>query len=476
MATERRAESTGDGAPRPKITAAPGIVERLASVGLTLWLLGILAAAMAAATIIPQKAPAVVYERAFGTLIGPLIAQTTLRDIFGAWWFIGAFALLAVNLAACSLQQSARLLRQNRRDPSEITPEQVMAKQQRARWPAACGLEEAISSLREALRKRGYAVKATSAQGQIAADRGRLRAWAPVLVHVGMILVLLGAAYGRLPRNTYRTIANLAAGESFMADIGEDAFSVRLLEAGSERDPMGQPTRFWARAEILQGETVVKSAVLEPNHPLRYRGVSVVLQALPQPGYAVAVSPRDSQAQEYVPVVFAQDGTVDMMSTIQRLENPPWVVFVHDFQYAHDGAQHGTAARVFIDQSGELSHNWEPVGWVDQEGLEYSGVRFRLLSQTQGAQLSLDRDLGVPIVWLGFGVIALGAVLLIGMTRRSLIAVVRTKGSRSQVLIGGSGAGVICDLERIAAHMGAKLDHLAEGDIPSGERDGNEGK
>ncbi len=50
--------------------------------------------------------------------------------------------------------------------------------------------------------------------------------------------------------------------------------------------------------------------------------------------------------------------------------------------------------QAIFDQSGELSQNWETVGWVNQKGLEYAGLHFRLVSSAQGAQLSLDRDIG----------------------------------------------------------------------------------
>ncbi len=436
------------GAPPSNKTASPGIVARLASVRLTLWLLGILAVAMAVATIVPQKAADGVYERAFGTLFGPLIAQTTLRNVYGAWWFIGAFALLAANLGACSVRRIMQSLRSGRSAEGQVTPERVTASQHQDRWQSPRSVDETAAAVTAALRDRGYGVSAapTAAEGQrgIVGNRGRLVGWAPTLVHIGMILVLVGAAYGRLPSNSYRVVANLEPGESFPVESGKAAFEVRLLEAGSERGSEGNPTRFWARAEILEDGEVIKSDVIEPNHPLRHRGVTVVLQSLPRAGYAVEVAQED--ALGLVPVVFTHGGAADMMATIQRLERPPWIVFIHDFRRGGEHGAEGPSARVFIDQSGELSQNWETVGWVNEEGVEYRGLHFRLVSASQGAQLSLDRDIGVPIVWLGFGVAVLGAVLLISVVRSRMIVLVRAKGSGSQVMIGGSGPRVERDL------------------------------
>jgi cytochrome c biogenesis protein len=395
---------------------------------------------MAAATVIPQRAPDVVYERAFGMLVGPLIAQTTLRNVYGAWWFIGAFALLAINIAACGVQQIGRLSAPGRQASAEITQDRIAASQCQDRRHSPRSLDETEAAVREALRRRGYAVSARPTQSEdqrgLVGQRGRLVRWAPTMVHIGMVLVLVGAAYGRLPSNSYRAVANLDPGESFPVDVGGSKFAVRLLEAGAERDSEGRPTRFWARAEILAEEKVVKSALLEPNHPLRHRGVSVVLQSLPQTGYAVEVAKEEPLG--FVPVLFTPEGAVDMMGTIRRLEEPPWIVFIHDFrdEHAHEHGSEGPSARVFVDRSGELSHNWEAVGWVDKDGLDYRDLHFRLVSGPQGAQLSLDRDIGVPIVWL---------------------VLVRAKGSGSQLTIGGSGPRVERDMHSVLTHVETEL-------------------
>ncbi len=455
----RGSAADGGGAPQGIGASSPGFVARLASVRLTLWLLAILGAAMAVATIVPQRAADEVYTRAFGVLIGPLIAQTTLRNVYGAWWFIGAFALLAVSLAACSLQRIARLVGSGRREQGELTQERVTACQRHTRWDGSRGIDETAAAAAEVLRERGYAIRAVpaSSDGQrgMVGERGRLAAWAPVLVHVGVILVLVGAAYGRLPSNAYRAVANLEPGQSFPVETGDSGFSVRLLEAGSEHDAEGQPTRFWARAEVVEDGDVVKSATIEPNHPLRFQGVSVVLQSLPQARYAVEVS--QDEVLGYVPVALTHGGAVDMMSTIRQLERPPWLVFIHDFRELDEGDPGTLAARVFLDESGELSHNWELVGWVDEEGLEYRGLNFRLVSAAQGAQLSLDRDIGVPVVWLGFAVAVLGALLLVSVRRSRMALLVRERRSGSQVLIGGSGSGVERDLEGTTVSLGTKL-------------------
>ncbi len=443
------------GAHQQKKNSQVGLLDRLMSARLVLWLLGLLAIAMAIATIVPQNAQDAVYERAFGTVLGPLIARGTLRNIYGAWWFIGAFGLLAISLLACSVRRVGRLL-WGTRDVAQVSRDAVLARPHRSEWRVDLGAETAVSALADGLQGRGYAVRRASteetAAGGLTARRGLPAAWGTVLVHIGMVLVLLGAAYGRLPANSYRNIADLAPGESFAVRAGGDSFSVRLLEAGQERDDEGRPTRFWARAEIIEDGEVVKAGTIEPNRPLRHRGMNAVLQSLSPAGYTVEVSRGESVS--HVPVVFTPDGGVAMLETVRELREPPWVVFVHDFRTAEDGS--GGAAQVFADLSGHLSHNWERVGWVDAEGVTYSGVRFRLVSGGQAAQLLLDRDVGVPVVWLGFCVMVVGSIPLLGIRRRSLVAIVSAKGSASRILAGASDPVALEETARIVAALGSK--------------------
>ncbi|MCJ7749718.1 MAG: cytochrome c biogenesis protein ResB, partial [Armatimonadetes bacterium] len=371
-----------------------------------------------------------------------------LSDVYGAWWFIGGFALLAVSLLACSARRASQLLRR-RESIRQVSRAEVLARphvlERRVELEAAA----AAARLREGLRNAGYALRGAEAQESaegLTARRGLATAWVSVVIHVGMVLVLVGAAYGRFPSNSYQAVADLSQGESYEVQTGGDTFSLRLLDAGQERDPEGRPTRFWAKAEILEEGKVVKSGLIEPNQPFIHRGVIAVLQSLSSTGYSVDVSKGETTAS--VPVVLGPDGAVAMMETVTKLQDPPWVVFIHDFRSAATDEEAAPAAKVFVDPSGDLSHNWEPIGWVDEEGLTYSGVRFRLSSGGRGAQLQLDRDIGVPIVWLGFCVISLGLIPLLGVRQRTLVAFISGRGDFCKVLVGASDAGAERDATR----------------------------
>lgn len=436
-----------------------GLIATLTSLRLVMWLLGILAGAMVVATLIPQNAPSEAYLKVFGTLLGPLIAKTTLRNIYGSWWFIGAFMLLALSLATCIIQRAARLLEQEREWPGPIS-EQTIARGTYTRWRLPQNAREAADGFVAALRTSGYAVTTVpvEAGGQraVAGRRGRLTPWAPIVVHAGLVVILLGAAWGRWPGHTYRATAPLQPGEVFPVRTAGEAFGIRLVDAGAKHDAQGHPTDFWAKVEVLEEGDVVRTAVVRPNAPLRYHRISAVLDTINQAGYAVEVS--KGAAKSMVPVTVGPDGQVDMMGSVTHTEDPKWVVFVHAFRKADESGREAPAAQVFIDRSGHVSHDWQQVGWVGPEPLTLDGVTFRLVpGGGTGAQLSLDRDIGIPLVFTGFVIISLGALLVLGAPRSRVIALLTEGGKGSNALVRLSPAGDQLQAERLWRELESRL-------------------
>jgi cytochrome c biogenesis protein len=439
-------------------SARRGFVAVFSSARLTLWLLAILTVAMAIATVIPQRAPEQAYLRTFGTLLGPLIAKTTLHNIYGSWWFVGAFAVLALNLLACSIRRARQLVSLDRVAIAAKARGDALAGGS-ARWRLLGEAQVVADRVSSLLRSAGYSLLPSPAERDgrrcLMARRGVPSLWSPVIIHIGLIIILIGAAWGHLPSHTYNSIAMLGPGEAFPVTTPSEAFSLRLKDAGAERAGGGQGVRYWASVEVLEEGQVVRSQTIEPNRPLRYHGVSTVLQSVMPAGYQVQVSKGNEVAT--VPVTVAQDGQVDMMAAIRRLDDPPWIVFVHSFRQSDESGTPSPAARVFVDRSGSLSHNWQAVGWVGLEGLDYEGVHFVLVSGAAGAQLSLDRDIGVPIVYLGFIIVSLGAMLGLGSPYRMITASVGAKGTRGELALALAPASDEREIERLGKRVESEL-------------------
>jgi len=444
---------------------------------LTLWLIGILVVAMAIGTVLPQRESADAYRKLFGQVGGALLSRTSLTNIYGSWWFIAVFGLLAVNLVACAVQRATALVRAARSAPRALSAAQVRGQRVSAELPSKLALDRTMERLSQALRRRGYRVEsAESAEkgaAALRARRGGIRAWGAVVVHFGMVVVLLGAGYGHLPSLAFEDTPILGPGDSYRPGFRGAAFDVRLLDAGAEAGPEGKPSQFWANAEVVRDGRVVRTARITPNHPLRYGGANIVLQNLLGSGYAVEV--RSGESAGLAPVIMDQAGNVVMMETVRHMTDPPWVVFIHDFNPSYSpqaesggpapesSAERRPAAKVFIDESGTLSHNWRRVGWVDATGMDYKGVHFRLVTGSRSAQFGVFRDLGVPVVWAGFAIVVLGCLLALLVTRRDVLAMVTPRAGGATILLGASARGFGPGGENVIDSLGREVTAREEG-------------
>lgn len=455
--------TSGDAQPAPR--GATKLWAWLYSPELTLWVLGLLVAAMALGTLIPQRTPAgpplAAYQQAFGQVLGALVYRSTLSAVYTSWWFIGLFGLLGANLAACVVKRSISLLRRARAGVPPLSPEQVQGRSASGEITIGVPPQAAAERLTKLLRSRGYrvtSVAARQADAALHALRGGARAWGPLLVHLGMLVVLLAAAYGRFPSLAYNEAAQLASGESHRVDLGDKSFSVRLLDAGTERDASGAPAQYWAATQVVRGDRVVKEYTIRMNRPLRYNGANIVLQSLLGGGYVVEVRKGESLAQ--VPVVLDESGQVAMTETVRRLQDPPWLVWVSEFRESAPGAQAspaGPAAWVRVDESGFVTENRRDVGWVDAQGVEWGGARFRLVAGQQGAQLGIYRDLGVPVAWAGFALVVVGCLLTFFVTRREVLATLTARGERTRIMLGASVRGLGPGAQQVIESLRAEL-------------------
>jgi hypothetical protein len=182
------------------------------SVRLAVALLLLLTALSILATLVPQGREAAFYFHNYPPLLARLITALGYADFFRSWLFLVPSILFFTNLAVCTVDRFARRL-----------------------------------------------------------QRGARRRYGPDLVHVGLLLLIVGALLSTWGR--WDTTFYLAKGESFDLPQG---YRLTLLDYEDQRYRDGRPKDWISTVEATRGQRVLEASYpIEVNRPLRLRGLKV---------------------------------------------------------------------------------------------------------------------------------------------------------------------------------------------------------
>jgi cytochrome c biogenesis protein len=249
------------------------------------WLLVALALLTALGSFFPRR-PADLsgeqlqrWQMAAEDKFGPLarvLEGLGLFTFFRSPWFWVPAGALALSLLICTLIRLRPVWRSGTGRGHAPSLERLSRYPCRARMPAAsqtAGLSAARSALRHG---RLHPIEVLNEEGtMLQGERNRLARLGTLATHLAPLLLLVGVTITGLTswRETV-TVTNFG-GPVPVGPAG--AFQVRVHQGYVERYPDGSLADYGARIAIMEGGKTVRERDVRANHPLRYRGVSLLL-------------------------------------------------------------------------------------------------------------------------------------------------------------------------------------------------------
>ena len=391
--------------------ALPRLVALISDLRLAILLLLVIAIASGVGTAIPQRETAEFYHRLYdpqpwlGLLPGEGVLALQLDHIYSSSWFLGLLAWLALALLLCSWRRQWPALRASLRWIDYRKPRQLsklsLAESLATDQPAA-----SLEKLGQLLEGKGWQIRR---QGdRLAARKGLLGKVGPLLVHAGMVVLMLGGAWGAVAGQ--RAEQYLAPGRSLelMDSRGSSKLTLALDNFSIQRDPAGRPEQFTSQLRILEGDgsggSLLKQAQISVNHPLRFQGVTLYQAdwALAAISLQLGRSPLLQLPLQSFPQLGEQvwglvlptrpDGSEPVLLSLGSEQGPVEV-------YGADGS---------------------PLGQISPggEALEVKGLPIRVASVLPASGILLKRDPGVPLVYAGFAIALAGGGLSLVATRQ----------------------------------------------------------
>ena len=412
------------------------LVSWIADLRLAILLLLLIAVASGVGTAIPQQeGPEFYHQRYDGApWLGWLNADGLLRlqldHVYSSGWFLALLALLGLALLMCSWRRQWPALRASLRWIDYTSPRQLSKLHVAETLPSPGA--NALGALEANLRRRGWAVKA--GQGRLAARKGVVGRVGPLLVHAGMVVLMVGAAWGALAGQ--RVEQFLAPGRELelLNRRGQAQVTLALDQFEISRDPAGRPEQFTSRLRLIpppppgadpvteapaseapasEAPAAVPAAVAAPpppqveisvNHPLRYKGMTLY-----QADWTLAA----------IQIQLGRSPVLELpLQRFPQLGEQVWGLLLPT---RPDGGQ--PVLLTLNSEQGPVTvfgADGNPLGLIRPggESLEVRGLPIRVAGVVPASGILLKRDPGVPLVYSGFAIAMLGGALSLVATRQ----------------------------------------------------------
>ncbi|MFM8259312.1 MAG: cytochrome c biogenesis protein ResB [Vulcanococcus sp.] len=371
-------------------------------------LLILIAIASGLGTLVPQKESAELYHRVYdakpwlGILNGDRLLALQLDHVYSSGWFLGLLAWLGLALILCSWRRQWPALQAALRWIDYTTPRQL-SKLTLAETLTCRDADGQLSQLEQLLRLRGWQLQRQP--DRLAARKGVAGRVGPLLVHAGLVVLMVGAAWGSLAGQ--RLERYLAPGNTLelLSSRGQSQLNLSLDDFGIDRDPAGRPEQFHSRLRLeasAAGPADIRE--ISVNHPLRYHGMTVYQADWALAAIAVQLgrSPVLQLPLQSFPQLGEQVWGI-VLPTRPDGSNPVLLAL---------SSEQGpvTAYSAEADVLGQLIPGGEPV--------EIAGIPLRIDSVVPASGLLLKRDPGVPLVYAGFAIALAGGGLSLIATRQ----------------------------------------------------------
>ncbi len=167
------------------------------------------------------------YLEKYGTLLGGLFTLLGFHHLFTAWWYYLLLTLLCLNITVCSFRRLGRIIALVRREHYLEHERDYTDQPEHAVFSLELPAVEAAERATLRLRKAGYAVR-ERAEGEgsrrLYAKRGQYSQFGPFLSHIGIVVVILGAAVSYLM--SFEHFQWVARGE--VIEVPEISYLARL--------------------------------------------------------------------------------------------------------------------------------------------------------------------------------------------------------------------------------------------------------
>ena len=261
------------------MTIFKDLIFKISSLKFAISLIIFIAISSGIGTFIPQGSSRKFYIESFdeapifGFLNGEKVLILQLDHIYTSSWFLFALILLCISLAACSFRRQIPSLKASLKW-IEYKSEKKFSKLKLTSSHQIDEDEDHISKADLFLKKRGW--KTYKFKSHISARKGLMGKIGPLVVHIGLIVLLIGSAYGSFTSQSKEQY--LLPGESLdlINESTNSKANIKLVDFSIERESDGIPKQFISKLDFSSEDSKLNEIkTAKVNHPIRFKGLTI---------------------------------------------------------------------------------------------------------------------------------------------------------------------------------------------------------
>ena len=252
---------------------------RISSLRFAISLIIFIAISSGIGTFIPQGNKSQDYiesfnkEPIFGIINGDYILKLQLDHIYTSFWFLLALILLCISLAACSLKRQIPSLKAS----LKWTDYKNEKKFERLQLNLNCKVSDKgdyISKADSLLKGKGWST--SKFKNRLSARKGLVGKAGPIIVHIGLIVLLIGSAYGSFTSQSKEQYLSQGESLDLINESTNSKATVKLEKFSIERESDGIPKQFISELEFSSeypNSNEIK--ITQVNQPIRFKGLTI---------------------------------------------------------------------------------------------------------------------------------------------------------------------------------------------------------
>jgi len=255
------------------------LIIKLSNLKFAIFLMLSIAFASALGTFIPQDRISTDYINIYNKepflkiLNGDKILFLELDHIYTSSWFLTLLILLCISLAACSFRTQIPSLKASLKWVDYDKEKKFMRLELANNWQIS-NKEELISHSSKVLENNGW--ESLNYGNRISARKGVAGKLGPIIVHIGLLILLIGSAYGNFTRQSKEQYLTNNEELDLINDSSNEKFTIKLKEFSIVRENDGKPKQFISTLDFKTNKSdIIEEKIAKVNHPIRYQGLTI---------------------------------------------------------------------------------------------------------------------------------------------------------------------------------------------------------